>query len=160
MATQTQLAGLRTCYLAAIASGHIFPQAAACEGAVESAWFTSQLYLQDNNIFGTKQHAVPIFETVSIPTREFLNGQWATINADWVKYPDLPSSFADRMATLERLAPTYPHYAAALAATTPEDYLTQVSLSWSTGPTRGADCISILHAHQDVLTPPVEENSN
>jgi hypothetical protein len=68
--------------------------------------------------------------------------------------------FADRMATLERLAGlvfpvtdilVYPHYAAALKASTPEEFLTQVSLTWSTGPTRGQQCIQILHAHGDVL---------
>jgi flagellum-specific peptidoglycan hydrolase FlgJ len=151
MATPEQLAGLKACFIAAKASGHIFPEAAACEAALESGWFASKLYREDNNIFGTKQHVHPIFGTASIPTKEFLNHKWVVVDANWVKYPTLADSFADRMATLKAMAPKYPHYAAALVATNSEDFLLQVSQSWSTDPQRAQKCISILHAHQDVF---------
>lgn len=118
---------------------------------VETTWLTSVLGVQDNNLFGMKQHQHPVFVTVNLPTKEFLRGGWTTIDADFVKYPDMASCFADRMNTLRTLAPQYPHYAAALLATTPEEFLTQVSLTWSTGPARGLECIQILHAHQDIL---------
>lgn len=152
MATKTQIEALVACAHAAKAAGHIFPAAAACEGAVETGWFTSLLYLRENNVFGTKQHQHPIYETVSLPTREYLGNKWTIVNALWVSYPTVADSFADRMQTLRTLAPAYPHYAAALAATTPEEYLTQVSMSWSTGPTRGEQCVEILHAHADILS--------
>jgi hypothetical protein len=77
-----------------------------------------------------------------------------TVESAWVVFPDLPTCFADRMATLKRLAPHYSHYAAALAAKTPEDYISQVSLSWSTDPQRAAKVLSIYHAHAALLTPP------
>lgn len=151
MASPVQLAALAACYKAAQASGHVYPAAAACEGAVESAWFTSQLYVQANNIFGMKSHAGTSGPVLNMPTKEFLNGQWVTIIASWMKYPTLSASFADRMATLERLAPEYPFYAEALNATTPEDYLVQVSKTWSTDPGRAATCEAILHAHADIF---------
>ena len=69
-----------------------------------------------------KQHAHPIFGTMTLPTREFLNGEWTTVGANWIEYPDWRSCFADRLATLERLSNVYPHYKAALAAKTPADY--------------------------------------
>jgi flagellum-specific peptidoglycan hydrolase FlgJ len=93
----------------------------------------------------------PIYGTIALPTKEYINHEWVTENAEWIVFPDFAASFVARMATLRRLAPSYPHYAAALAATTPEQYVTEVSLSWSTDPARAAACISILHVHQDII---------
>lgn len=151
MISQAQQNALVQTFAQAKAAGVLFPEAQACEVMVETAWGTSGLYLQGNNGFGMKQHSTPIYETITMPTKEFMGGVWITVDAPFVKYPDLASCFADRTATLVRLAPSYPHYAAALAATTPEDFLTEVSLTWSTGPTRGEQCISILHAHGNLL---------
>jgi flagellum-specific peptidoglycan hydrolase FlgJ len=148
-AAQTQaLAGF---YKAAKESNHIFPAAAACEGCVETAWGTSKLYLQALNVFGLKQGQTPRFSTVSFPTKEYLNRVWVVVQANFIKYPTLADAFRDRMQTLQRLAPSYPHYASALAATTPEQYLTEVSKTWSTDPLRAQSCIQILRNHQDVL---------
>jgi flagellum-specific peptidoglycan hydrolase FlgJ len=151
VATPQQLAALAKVYAAAVQSCCLFPEAQACEAMVETSWMTTVLGYVDHNLFGTKQHEHPIYGTVNLPTKEFINSNWIVVNAAFVLYPDFASCFADRMATLNRLAPEYPHYAAALAATTPEEFLTQVSLTWSTGPTRGEQCIEILHAHQDIL---------
>lgn len=151
MATPAQVAALVKVYAAAEESHCIYADAQTCEAMLESTWLTSQLAVEDNNLFGMQQHEHPIYGTVNLPSREFLHGAWQKVNENFVKYPDLASCFADRMATLNRLAPEYQHYAAALAATTPEEFLTQVSLTWSTGPQRGEECIEILHAHQDVL---------
>lgn len=153
MITPVQLAALRKVYAAALASGVPFPNAQACEVMVETTWLTSELGVADDNLFGMRQHQHPVFGTVNLPTNEFLGGHWVRVNADFVKYPSMEACFQDRMATLKNLAPHYPHYAAALAANTPEEFLTQVSLTWSTGPTRGAQCIAILHAHSDVFQP-------
>jgi flagellum-specific peptidoglycan hydrolase FlgJ len=151
MITQQMQDALISCDKAAALAKHLWPAYAACEGAVESGWFTSLLYRQDNNIFGTKQHVHPIFGTHNLPTKEFLHHDWVVVNAAWVHYPTLADAFADRMQTLRNLAPHYPHYAAALAATTGEEFVTQVSLTWSTGPTRGADVLKIYNAHHGVL---------
>lgn len=147
MATQQQLTALAEVYAAAVRAQVPFPDAQACEVMVETTWLTSQLGVRYNNLFGMKQHAAPVYATVTLPTQEYIGGRWVTIEAEFVSYPSMAACFEDRTVTLVRLAPTYPHYAAALAATTPEDFLTQVSLSWSTGPTRGEECIEILHAH-------------
>src|SRR6266571_1821433 len=140
MASPQQLAALAKVYASAKESGCIWPQAQACEVMVETRWGTSKLFLEDNNGFGMKQHCHPVFVTVTLPTEEFLGNRWVTVNAPFVKYPTMADCFADRMNTLKTLAPSYPHYAAALAATNPEDFLTQVSRTWSTGPTRGEQC--------------------
>jgi flagellum-specific peptidoglycan hydrolase FlgJ len=132
--------------IAATASQHIFPKMAACEAALECGYGTSGLAKIDNNLFGMKQHAHPIFGTHNLPTKEFLDGAWVVVLAHWVHYPTIVDCFTDRMNTLRRLAPHYPHYAAALAATDPITYVTEVSKTWSTGPKRGAEVIAIYNA--------------
>jgi len=132
---------------AAEQAGHIFPSMAACEAALESGYGQSQLARNANNLFGTKQHATPIYETLSLPTKEFINGEWIQTTANWVKYPQLSDCFVDRMATLRRLASSYPHYAAALAATDAQTFVTEVSKTWSTDPSRASKVISIFNAY-------------
>lgn len=149
--TTLQASALRQFYFAALASSHIFPEVAACEAVVETSWGTSKLYMQANNVFGVKQHKSPLYGTINMPTKEFLRGEWVTENDNFVKYPGVKAAFDDRMATLGSLSEHYPHYAAALAAQTPEEFVTEVSKTWSTDPKRAETCIAILHAHRDLL---------
>lgn len=151
MATQEQLEWLVAAAESAKAAGHVFPEMAACEAAVESSWGTSKLAREDHNLFGCKQHQHPVYGTVHIPTREFLDQRWITIDAAWVKYPDDAASFADRMNTLRTLMGSWPNYVLALGAETPEEYVTEVSKTWSTDPQRAAKCIEIYQAHKEQL---------
>jgi flagellum-specific peptidoglycan hydrolase FlgJ len=142
---------LETTAAAAQTAGHIFPGMAACEACDESAWGSSQLAVIYNNLFGMKQQVHPIYGTIDLPTREFIHGAWITEQSAWVVFPTLAACFASRMATLQQLKGSYPHYADALAATTPEGYVTAVSMSWSTDPDRAQKCIEIYHAHLPVI---------
>lgn len=127
----------------AIKANHPFPEMAAAEAALESNYGLSQLARDGNNLFGMKQHAHAVYGTMPLPTREFEGGEWKTVSANWVKYPDLRACFADRLATLERLSNAYPHYSAALKATDPRIYVDEVSKTWSTDPDRAKKVISI-----------------
>lgn len=138
-------------YQGARDANHIFPEMAACEAALESTWGQSKLATLANNLFGEKQHSDPIYGTLALPTREFINNEWITVTAAWVKYPTVAACFADRMATLMWLAPTFPHYAAALAATDPKTYVTEVSKSWATDHERANKCIAIYSEHAFLL---------
>lgn len=126
-------------------AGHVYPDMAACEAALESAYGTSALAIEGSNVFGTKQHKVPIYETMSLPTREYINGQYVQAPALWVKYPDLAACFADRVSTLKRLSVFFQNYNDALVAPNPIAYVTAVSRSWSTDPDRAAKCIAIYN---------------
>jgi len=128
---------------AATDSGHVFPEMAACEAALESAFGQSALAREGLNLFGLKQSTHPRYGTLALPTREFLDGDWTVVPANWIKYPTLADCFEDRMATLKRLAPVYPHYAAALAAPDAYTYVTEVSQTWSTDPDRASKVIAI-----------------
>ncbi len=140
---------LRRALEAAEAAGHIFPEMAACEAALESGYGTSGLAARYNNLFGCKQHQHPIYGTVALPTREFLDGKWLALNSSWIVYPDWPACFADRMATLKRLAPHYPHYANALAAASATTYINEVSQGWSTDPGWFCTCGEIFLSSAD-----------
>lgn len=136
---------------AAMNIGQQWPGYVAAEAALESAWGASQLYLKGNNAFGMKQHVVAVYETLDLPTKEYVNGQWITAVAHWVKYPDIETCFRDRQATLLRLAPMIKNYELALAASSGEDFVRFVSLSWSTDPERGQKVMDIYNAHPEVL---------
>jgi flagellum-specific peptidoglycan hydrolase FlgJ len=140
------------CSVAARMAAHPFCDMAACEAALESRWGQSQLAVDGNNLFGMKQHTHPTYGDLSLPTREFLGGEWTVVDAAFVKYPTLDDCFADRLATLTRLASVYPHYKAALTATDPESYVREVSQTWSTDPNRAAAVISIYHQYISDLT--------
>jgi flagellum-specific peptidoglycan hydrolase FlgJ len=131
-------------------ANHPFPQMAACEAALESTWGHSELAREDNNLFGMKQHAHPIYKTVNLPTHEGTPGHadWKQISAAFVEYPDWASCFADRLSTLQRLSSVYPHYKAALAAPDAAVYVTEVSKTWSTDQTRAEHVIGIYNDYQ------------
>lgn len=130
---------------AAAEAGHVWPMMAACEAALESGFGISKLAHDANNLFGMKQHTHPIFGTLTLPTREYLNDQWVVTTAPWVSYPTVTDCFTDRMATLKRLQDNYPHYARALTATDEYTYINEVSRTWSTDPLRADKVTSIYH---------------
>ncbi len=146
---------LLDCFEDARDAGHIWPAYAACEAMEESAWGTTELYLRANNVFGQTQRALtgePLeYPSILLPTWEVVRGERVNITAAFVQFPHLSAAFADRMATLRRLAPEFPNYAAALAAQTGEEYVRAVSASWSTDPQRAANVLEIYRAHGGLL---------
>ncbi len=132
---------------AAQQAGHIFPEMAACEAALESAFGQSQLAREGKNLFGTKLHGHPVIGSLRLPTKEFTNDEWVVVSADWMDYASFAECFSDRMATLSRLAPYYPNYQLALTAGNAIDYVTAVSKTWATDPERAAKCIAIYNQY-------------
>ncbi len=87
---------------AARAAGHLFPEYAACEAALESGWGMSHLAAEANNLFGQKQAHPPLAgtDTVSLPTREYLHGAW--VSADIEYRPGRQNTVADFLFTTTR----------------------------------------------------------
>lgn len=132
---------------AARAAGHIYPEYAACEAALESAWGRSTLAQQANNLFGQKQSHPPRGNSLTLPTRECLHGAWVTVQAQWMVFDSWQDCFAQRMTLLRALQAGYPHYGAALAAKSGEQFVLQVSKSWSTDPQRATKVLSVYRQH-------------
>lgn len=143
---ETQIEWVKATAVAAQSAGHIFPEMAASEAGLESAYGQSLLYREGWNAFGMKQHAHPIYGNLALPTKEFLGGDWTVVEAMWIKYPSLVECFTDRMATLNRLKGEYLEYQEALDATDALAYVRAVSRRWSTDPDRAGKCVAIYEA--------------
>ena len=89
-----------------------------------------------------------------MPTQEFLHGRWLTVTAHWARFADQAACFRARMALLRRLEHSYPAYARALAATTGEAFIEEVSRGWSTDPQRAAKVLAIHRQHSASFLPP------
>ncbi|HEY0759707.1 MAG TPA: glucosaminidase domain-containing protein [Acidisarcina sp.] len=144
---------LRRAAAAAATAGHLFPEYAACEAALESGWGLSHLAVAANNLFGQKEShtAPPGAQSLSLFTREYLDGVWVSVPAKWVRFPDWIACFRERMNLLHRLSATYPHYKAALDAATGESFVEEVSKSWSTDPDRAGKVMSIHDHHRSAF---------
>jgi flagellum-specific peptidoglycan hydrolase FlgJ len=146
---------------AALAAGHPWPEYAACEAALESRWGTSKLCVQGNNLFGEKQHLVPIFGTMTLMTWEDLNKDGKPEPEEyikgvkWVKFPDWSSCFKSRIDTISRLANEhrFSGYAAALKAADGEEFVREVSKNWATDPLRADKVLAIHHVHKSAFNP-------
>lgn len=145
---QTQLEWIQDAALAAQSADHVWPEMAACEAALESNYGQSGLAKDGNNLFGMKQHVHAVYGSLSLPTREYLGGEWEVVDAVFVKYPTLADCFTDRQDTLERLRGKYSNYDNALKASSPLAYVSWVSKTWSTDPLRAEKCISIYAQFQ------------
>jgi flagellum-specific peptidoglycan hydrolase FlgJ len=153
---------LRQVSAAARAAGHIFPEYAACEAALESTWGQSRLAREANNLFGQKQsiqtHSTEATEGVLLPallmpTQEFLHGRWVTVTAQWTRFADQTACFRARMDLLRRLSGSYAGYQRALAATTGEIFIEEVSRVWSTDPQRATKVLAIHRQHSASFLP-------
>lgn len=70
------------------------------EAALESGWGTSGLTLNAKNLFGVKADASWKGEVLSMPTKEYINGDWGTYDAKWRKYEDWNEAIDDHAAFL------------------------------------------------------------
>jgi len=140
---------------AANASGCPFPDYQAAEAALESNFGESQLFKIANNPFGAKQRKAPVYETISLPTNEYINGQWIRVPADWIKYPDLASAMKHRMYMLQVLSKIYPDYKKALASTIGENFVINVSRTWATDPNRADKVLAIYNKYRYLFDAPI-----
>lgn len=146
---------LRKAVQSAQMAGHIWPEYAACEAALESAWGTSHLATECNNLFGQKSgHTSTEYPQKSMPTHEWQNGKLVPAQANWPEFPDWETSFRERMNVLREARATDESliYAEALAATSGEFFVLAVSKHWATDPMRGEKVLEIYKAHQAILT--------
>lgn len=84
------------------------------QAMVESSYGSSQLSAQYNNFFGIKAGVGWTGQVVWMPTQEYQNGSFITINAPFRAYPTAAASFADHDAFFK----ANPRYANALQYTT------------------------------------------
>lgn len=100
---------LRAVARAAGAHPNLNPNGAAAHAAHESAWGSSQLATRANNLFGVKAigSATPYWDggQVLMPTREYYDGHWVTIDSAFRAYPSTDACLADYADILRRVYP-------------------------------------------------------
>ncbi|QAR36398.1 hypothetical protein EQK21_04995 [Latilactobacillus curvatus] len=72
---------------------NFLPSVTAAQAAIESGWGNSGLPAESNNLFGIKGRYNGQY--VVFPTREWINGQYVIVNAEFRKYPNWSASVED-----------------------------------------------------------------
>ncbi|MCS8616493.1 glycoside hydrolase family 73 protein [Latilactobacillus curvatus] len=91
--TQGFIDGIRSGAIAGWSKYGVLPSVSGAQAILESGWGQSLLSTQANNLFGIKGDYNG--QSVTMPTQEYYNGQWVTINAQFRKYPSWNESIED-----------------------------------------------------------------
>ena len=108
----------------------------------ESAWGTSQLAANDYNLFGIKGSGPA--GSVTLPTQEFENGQWVTIDAQFRVYHNVAESISDH-AELLATSGYYTHAMADRAA--PDAFANDLTGVYATDPEYGSNLIALMRLY-------------
>ena len=105
----------------------------------ESGWGQSELAVSDHNLFGMKGTGPAGSD--SLPTQEYENGQWVTIQAPFRVYNSFAESIADHAALLADSG----YYTEAMAdRANPDDFANALTGIYATNPEYGTDLIQIM----------------
>lgn len=74
----------------------LFPSVLIAQAGLESSWGTSSLTSKYNNAFGVKAGKSWTGKTVTLPTKEYRNGQYVSVMGTFRVYDSLAESIADR----------------------------------------------------------------
>lgn len=114
------------------------------QAALESAWGESGLARNGNNLFGIKADSRWRGETLTLPTKEFIKGQWVVVHAKWRKYESWQASIDDHAAFLRR----NPRYKACFACTTAQAFAEALSQAgYATDPAYADKVVSLIKKH-------------
>jgi flagellum-specific peptidoglycan hydrolase FlgJ len=129
----------------AIAAQHRFgvPAAVTIAQAIEeSSWGNSSLAADHHNLFGIKGTGPA--GSVSLPTSEYLNGQWVTINAAFRVYHNAAESISDHAELLA----TSGYYQRAMAdRAVPDAFANDLTGVYATDPNYGANLIALMRLY-------------
>ena len=116
------------------------------QAALESAWGESDLAKQAFNLFGVKADKAWTGNVLYMPTKEFMQGKWVTVNAAWRKYPGWLASINDRA----KFFAVNPRYRLAMTGKrTGEDFARQVAAAgYATDPLYAEKLCRIIRQHR------------
>lgn len=103
----------------------VLPSLTIAQAILESAWGTSTLATQANNLFGIKWTEGCGYEYVTKQTKEYVNNQWITIDAKFRKYNSVDESILDHALLLQKA-----RYSKVLEA---KDYKKAATEVWKAG---------------------------
>ena len=115
------------------------------QAALESAWGESGLVKAGNNLFGIKADSRWRGETLTLNTREFINGHWVMVPALWRKYTSWQASIDDHASFLKQ----NPRYKACFLCTTAPAFAHALAQAgYATDPDYANKLIALMNRHQ------------
>jgi hypothetical protein len=79
----------------------VLPSITVAQAILESSWGQSGLTKRANNLFGVKTGKSRQGTGMMFPTKEYYNGQWVTVQAEFRKYTTLYESIVDHGTLLQ-----------------------------------------------------------
>ncbi len=114
------------------------------QAALESGWAESGLAKTGNNLFGIKADSRWRGETLTLPTKEFIKGQWVVVPAKWRKYASWQASIDDHAAFLKQNQ----RYAPCFSCLTAEAFVRALAKAgYATDPLYADKVIGVMNKH-------------
>lgn len=122
----------------------ILPSVVMAQAILESGWGTSDKAIKANNLFGIKAASDWTGSTVTLPTQEYVNGKWITVDAKWRKYNSWGHSIVDHAQFLKER----PRYKSIIGNKDYKSVCTELQKSgYATDPTYANKLISVIEAN-------------
>lgn len=83
------------------ATSKVLPSITIAQAILESGWGKSYLATEGKNLFGIKKGNWR-GQTITLPTKEYVNNMWITVNADFRKYENYGQSIKDHSELLQK----------------------------------------------------------
>ena len=126
----------------------MLPETVLCQSAIESGYGQSLLASKYNNYFGIKAGSSWKGDFVLLPTKEFVNGAYITINAKFRRYSSFTASVSDYINFLK----VNPRYANVFTKTSILGQLQALqSAGYATAPNYANVIYSIYLSNMDVI---------
>lgn len=133
-------AGVKDCWT----KYQILPSVVLAQAILESGWGTSDKALKANNLFGIKANSDWSGPTVTLPTKEHVNGKWITIDAKWRKYGSWADCLVDHAAFLSK-----PRYKAIIGNTDYKSVCKELQKAgYATDPTYASKLIGVIESNK------------
>lgn len=111
------------------------------QGALESAWGKSDLAVRGFNLFGVKANPTWTGRTLILPTREYLNGKWVTVQAKWRRYANWQECIDDHALFFHHNQ----RYKKALQTQDPQEFARRIATAgYATDPNYAEKLIQIM----------------
>lgn len=121
----------------------ILPSVVLAQAILESGWGTSDKAIKANNLFGIKANSDWSGPTVTLPTKEHVNGKWINTDAKWRKYSRWSDSLMDNAAFLSK-----PRYKAIIGNTDYKSVCQELQKAgYATDPIYANKLISVIESN-------------
>jgi flagellum-specific peptidoglycan hydrolase FlgJ len=134
----------------------IHPDITLTQAAHESAWGQSGLTQKANNLFGFtgESWAAAGKPVITLPTKEFVNGSWVTVNRPFRSYGSWAESVRD-WANLISTSPRYKTaYLLAKSGNVPAFAQAVASAGYATDPNYSSALQSVYQTVKNIVVPP------